>query len=135
MITFITEDGRGLPAEATLEAGTLRVSADVLHQAFGWQLKPQGICKDDRCIPVQGHPGLVTDAGVDLIAFANLLDQPLVIDADEGVAHLGESAQQRGAQLASLMAPDFTLPDLNGRLHSLSAYRGKRVLLVAHASW
>ena len=32
-------------------------------------------------------------------------------------------------------APDFTLPDLEGRLHSLSEHRGKKVLLVTWASW
>jgi hypothetical protein len=48
---------------------------------------------------------------------------------------LGESAQQRAAALASLEAPDFTLPDVNGRMHRLSDYRGKKVLLVTWASW
>jgi peroxiredoxin len=33
------------------------------------------------------------------------------------------------------MAPDFTLPDLDGRMHSLSDYRGKKVFLLAWASW
>ena len=32
-------------------------------------------------------------------------------------------------------APDFSLPDLAGRLHTLSDYRGKKVLLIAYASW
>ena len=32
-------------------------------------------------------------------------------------------------------APAFTLPDLDGKPHSLSDYRGKKVLLVAYASW
>ena len=32
-------------------------------------------------------------------------------------------------------APDFTLPDLAGHMHSLSDYRGKKVLLIAYASW
>ena len=32
-------------------------------------------------------------------------------------------------------APDFTLPDLAGQIHTLSDYRGKKVLLVAYASW
>ena len=32
-------------------------------------------------------------------------------------------------------APNFTLPDLNGRVHSLADFRGKKVLLVTWASW
>ncbi|PYS58122.1 MAG: hypothetical protein DMF74_24460, partial [Acidobacteria bacterium] len=30
---------------------------------------------------------------------------------------------------------NFTLPDLNGKLHSLADFRGKKVLLVTWASW
>ena len=32
-------------------------------------------------------------------------------------------------------APDFSLPDLSGRRHSLSGQRGKKALLIAYASW
>jgi len=45
------------------------------------------------------------------------------------------AASVRARALASLEAPDFTLPDLDGRLHTLSNHRGKKVLLVAYASW
>ena len=31
--------------------------------------------------------------------------------------------------------PDFSLPDLEGRMHSLSSERGQKVLLVTWASW
>jgi peroxiredoxin len=37
--------------------------------------------------------------------------------------------------MATLEAPDFTLPDLAGRMHTLSDHRGKKVLLIAYASW
>ena len=42
----------------------------------------------------------------------------------------GSSAPSVGS-----MAPDFTLPDLDGKLHSLSDYRGKKVVLMSWASW
>jgi hypothetical protein len=68
-------------------------------------------------------------------ALAGLGDRPLAVDDDEGVAYLGVRAGERAAQLASLTAPDFRLPDLEGRRHSLSEHGGRKVLLVAHASW
>jgi peroxiredoxin len=37
--------------------------------------------------------------------------------------------------LTSLEAPDFALPDLDGKMHSLSDYRGKKVFVVSWASW
>jgi len=61
--------------------------------------------------------------------------RPVALDEAERVAYLGVSAGERGRRLASLEAPDFTLPDLDGRLHSLGEHRGKKILLVAYASW
>ena len=75
----------------------------------------------------------VAAASIDALIAAG--DRPLAVDPAEGVAYLGVSAAARGAQLASLEAPDFSLPDLEGRRHSLSAHRGAKVLLVAYASW
>jgi hypothetical protein len=63
------------------------------------------------------------------------IDKPIVHDDARGVWVLGEGADERAAALASLVAPDFTLPDVNGRPHSLSDYRGKKVFLVSWASW
>jgi hypothetical protein len=62
-------------------------------------------------------------------------DRPLAVDRDEGVAYLGAPAPARAAALASLQAPEFSLPDLEGRSHSLAEHRGRKALLVAWASW
>ncbi len=61
--------------------------------------------------------------------------RPVALDEAEGAAYLGVSAEDRGRRLASLEAPDFTLPDLDGRVHSLSDHRGAKVFLVAYGSW
>ena len=61
--------------------------------------------------------------------------RPVALDADERAAYVGVSAAERARQLTSLAAPDFSLPDLDGRLHSLSEHRGKKVFLVAYGSW
>jgi len=73
--------------------------------------------------------------GVARATRAETSGRPVAIDRDERAAYLGISAAERAKALASLEAPDFTLPDLDGRPHSLSAQRGKKVLLVAYASW
>ena len=70
-----------------------------------------------------------------LAALARHLGQPVVHDDKNGVWYFGEAAATRRATLASLEAPDFELPDLDGKLHRLSDYRGKKVLLAAWASW
>ena len=61
--------------------------------------------------------------------------RPVAADLDERAAYLGTPASARARQLASLVAPDFTLPDLEGRRHSLADHRGAKVFLVAYGSW
>ena len=41
----------------------------------------------------------------------------------------------RGAFLESRVAPDFSVPDRQGRNVRLSDFRGKKVLVVTWASW
>ena len=73
--------------------------------------------------------------GAEQIRRAQEHGRPIAVDESERVAYLGVSAEERGRRLASLEAPDFTLPDLDGRLHSLSDHRGVKVFLVAYGSW
>ena len=132
--TLIDETRTGTVA-ATIDGDRVRLAPAVLKTALGWELKPEGLCREAVCIPTHGRGDLVTDRGIDLAAVAALLSRPLALDTSERAACLGASAAERGARLASLEAPDFTLPDLSGRLHTLSDHRGKKVLLIAYASW
>jgi hypothetical protein len=77
----------------------------------------------------------VSRDGIDLVELAAILDRPIALDLGEHAASLGVSARTRSQAVASLQAPDFALPDLQGGLHALSDHRGKKVLLVAYASW
>jgi hypothetical protein len=133
-ITLI-DGGRATRVPARIQGKRVRIAPEDLERAFGWTLKPQGLCKGDICVTLRERRGLQTEGGIDLAVFAQTVGLPLALDAGEGVAVLGESAAARGSKLASLEAPDFTLPDLQGRLHSLSEHRGKKVLLIAYASW
>jgi hypothetical protein len=128
-------DGRTGTVSARLEGDLVRLTRDDVTRVLGWEIKPQGLCKGERCIPVHDPAALADERGIDLCALARLLGRPLAVDAPERAACLGTSAAERGARLATLEAPDFTLPDMQGRPHSLSEQRGKKVLLVAYASW
>lgn len=130
----ILDDGRPVTVAARVTGERVVVAPDGLG-ALGWELHPEGLCREGLCVPVPDGVALGGPEGVDLAAFARVVDRPLALDTAEGVAYLGVSAAERGRVLAGLQAPDFTLPDLAGRLHSLSAQRGRKVLLVAYASW
>lgn len=110
------------------------IPAGALEETLGWDLQPEGLCRGVVCVPVD-QSALVREDGLDLGVLADALQRPLVTDQKHAVAALGASHHDRGEALTSLQAPDFTLPDLDGTLHSLSDQRGKKVLLVAYASW
>lgn len=124
-------------AEDAREDGErLWLSAEDLASATGWELKPEGLCKDEACVPLPADGSWLDAEGrVDLTAFARLFGRPVVRDEEHSVWAFGESASARQDHLSSLQAPDFTLPDLDGNMHSLSDYRGKKVMLLAWASW
>jgi hypothetical protein len=135
-MTFtILDEGRAVVVPATIEGGRVRVPAQDVHTALGWEFHGGQLCSDTMCVPVADAGALADERGIDLAALAAALDRPLALDVAESAAYLGVSAHERGQALSSLEAPDFTLPDLAGRLHSLSEDRGKKVLLVAYASW
>jgi hypothetical protein len=131
----ILDEGRATEVPARADAGHVRLSAGSLERSLGWELKPQGLCRGEVCIPAVGRAGLLSDGQVDLAAFAELLHRPLALDVDERAAAVGASARERAELLAGGVAPDFTLPDLAGREWTLGGLRGKKVLLVAYASW
>jgi hypothetical protein len=131
---ILIDDGAAREVEAAVKDGRVRLAPAALA-ALGWELHPEGLCREGLCIPVPADAALETPEGVDLGTLARLLDRPLAVDVDERAAFLGVSARERQRALRSLVAPDFELPDLAGRHHRLSDQRGKKVLLVAYASW
>jgi hypothetical protein len=131
----ILGEGSAVEVEAATESGAVRLSVEGVEQALGWELTEEGFCMGPVCYPLPPDTDLVTDAGIDLAGLATLIDRPLALDEAEGAAYLGVSSRERSQELELLYAPDFTLPDLDGDLHSLSDHRGKKVLLVAYASW
>jgi hypothetical protein len=123
----------GVDADAT--GGGLWLSGGDFKRVSGWEFKPQGFCKDDVCVPIPDERKFVVSGRYNLTALANLLGLPVVSDAEHHAWCFGEAASERTRMLTSLDAPDFTLPDLDGKMHSLSAYRGKKVFVVSWASW
>ena len=119
--------------DATVSGSRVQVSAQTLAESTGWTVKPEGFCLGELCVPARG--AIDSDGNVDLVAFADLTGRPIITDLDEGALSLGAPFESRGSDLNTLQAPDFSLPDLTGKLHSLSDYSGKKILLAAYASW
>ena len=108
-----------------------------LERLSGWELKPEGACLGERCVPLP--PGreaeFVRDGHFNILRLADYLGQPVIRDHTNDLIAVGESGEGRAGRLRSLQAPHFTLPDLSGWAHSLRDYRGRKVFLASWASW
>ena len=135
MATVLTETSKTEVSSTNRDA--LWLSDEDAAKATGWNLKPEGFCKDDLCVPIpEGKDAeFVNDGRANVSAFWELMGKPAVHSADSDVWFLGEGAGARNDALLSLEAPNFTLPDFDGKLHSLTDFRRKRVLLITWASW
>ena len=102
------------------------ISAEEFAAGTGWQIKPEGACRGDVCVP------LPESDGFDVTSVAERLGMALVQDDDLwalGPASLG------GRALPTAQAPDLVLDDLDGQEFRLSSLRGTKVLLVAWAPY
>ena len=108
---------------------SLHLTPTEFERRTGWAIKPEGACKDERCVPL---PPMRRDS-LDARVLAERLGMPLIHDEPSGLWCLGPAAGVRA--LTSASAPDLALPDVNGREFHLRSLRGTKVLLVAWASW
>ncbi len=127
-VTILYDERTDRLESAEVEGEHLWLSPESLAAATGWKLEEEGLCKGDACVRTE-QDWIDADGRVDLAALAGHLGQPVVREEVHSVWAFGESVGTRRDGLFSLMAPDFTLPDLEGRMHSLSDYRGKKVFL------
>ena len=108
------------------------VSADEVAARTGWDPKPQGLCQGEVCVPASGS--LRDDGTVDVRVMADRLGMPLLHDDVHGLWALGP-ATAMGRALATAEAADPQLIDRDGNPFRLSSLHGRKVLLIAWASY
>ena len=122
----------GRPTRASAEERIVIVTdLDVSKEAFeagtGWEIKPEGACKGEVCVPLD------QSGGFDLRSTTDRLRMAVVHDADEGLWAIGpESLGDRA--LVTADAPELVLPDLDGnefRLSTLARAEGRDRLVGA----
>lgn len=108
------------------------VSRQEFAAGTGWDPKPEGLCRGDVCVPA---PGVVAaDGSIDVQAAAGRLGMPVVRDDVHQVVAVGPGSTT-GRTLSTAAAPDPELVDRGGNPFRLSALHGRKVLLVAWASY
>ncbi len=124
----------------------LWVEASELPAVNDFELKEEGACLDDICVPIrqdQDSELFVTRQStgwVNVTELARKLNQPYAVyrdpvDRDASVWSLGPIPATRQRLVNEHVAPDFALVDADGEEVRLSQFRDMKVLLLTWASW
>jgi hypothetical protein len=98
----------------------------------GWELKPEGACKAEVCIPLPASARRA-DGRVNVPAVADALRMALVASDAHKLWALGPVSG--GRALTTATAPDLTLQTRDGNPWRLGAMKGTRVFMCSWASW
>jgi hypothetical protein len=135
-MTRILHDDTDLDLDdARADGASLWLDRDGVERATGWAWKPEGLCRGEICMPLPSGAAMTDGDRLDVAAAWRHAGRPVARSDAGDIWVLGEDAASRAGALDAGDAPDFALPDLAGRLHRLSEFRGRRVFLVAWASW
>ena len=106
---------------------TLDLGPDEFARTTGWEIKPEGACKGEVCVPLGPDPFAASAA-------AERLGMAIVHDAGNDRWAIGpESLGDRA--LATAEAPELVLDDLDGNEFRLSSLRGQKVVIVSWAPY
>lgn len=108
---------------------TLELTAEQFAAGTGWEIKSQGACKAEVCVPLAGSAG-----DFNVRAAAERLGMAIVTDATTAMSAIGpESLGERA--LATAQAPELVLEDLDGNEFRLSSLRGQKAVIVSWAPY
>ncbi len=105
---------------------TLDISAKDFASGTGWDIKPEGACKGEICVPLPD--------GYSAAQAADRLGMAIVADDASGLTAIGPESLS-GRALVTAQAPEVVLPDLDGNEFHLSSLRGKKVVIVSWAPY
>jgi hypothetical protein len=142
LATTVLYQDRVVALDETLaDPNDLWVRPAVLPSVNGFELKPEGACIDDICVPVkqdQDSAIFISRQGVEWFNVSELarrLQQPFVADHEAQVWSFGAVPATRAGFYQRGIAPGFAVQDRQGNTVTLADYDGMKVLLLTWASW
>ena len=137
-VTVLSRERTVVVEKAIVEGNQLWVPEGVATAVNGFELRPEGLCAGELCIPLPTDGSWTRDCDrstyLDVTALAQTLEQASVSDDERRIWSFSRAPALRRALVAG-RAPDFELPDRDGAAVRLSDFRGKKVLLLTWASW
>ena len=135
--TTVLYQGKTIHLSETGGGKNLLIKPDDLPRINGFELKPEGACYQDMCIPMNDELLVDKDGRqwFDLTAFAKLLEQPYVVDHEASVWSFAEVPAKRESMTADAMAPEFEITDRSGKVIRMTDLKGKKALIVTWSSW
>ncbi len=133
MTTIITDTGPHYSGSAQCDGDDLWVTGYEMANATGWALREEGLCQGDVCVPVPSE--VVRGSRINVAALWRRLGWPVERAGQLDTWVLCTGTDARRIALDRGQAPDFELADVDGRIHRLADYRGRKVLLLTWASW
>jgi len=138
-LTVLFQERTTVVEDAVVDGDRLWVPVESLPRVNGFRLESVGLCAGNICIPLAEHADWTRQTGgrtyVDVTAVAQHVHQVWVTDAEGEVWSFAPVPDLTGTIRRLGLAPDFTLPDMDGRPVRLTDYHGKKVLLLTWASW
>ncbi len=138
-VTILARENTLTVERALVDGENLWVPAQQVEAITGFELKPQGLCAGDTCIPIPSDATWVLQhdgaSYFNVTRFAQKVDQVFAVDAEQNTWSFTPVPRVQTSPLLAGEAPDFALPDRNGKLVRLSDFKGKKVLVLTWASW
>lgn len=106
---------------------SLEISPSAFEAATGWEIKPQGACMGEVCVPLGGK-------AFDAATAAERLGMAVVTDDKSGLHSFGPATIGDRA-LSTAVAPELVLNDIDGNKFRLSSLRGQKVVIVSWAPY
>lgn len=135
--TTVLYQGKATILAETGDGDGLLIRPDDLARVNGFELKPEGACYQDVCIPITDDIVVERDGSTwfDLTAFADHLGQPYVADHDARVWSFVDIPAVRENMMLNALAPDLEVTDRQGNVIRLADLKGKKALIVTWSSW
>jgi hypothetical protein len=140
-VTLIVEGNSATASRTMVHGEDVWLPLDDLASATAWELKPEGVCRGETCVPLSSsqRAAMLRDEQAstwfNFSEFARVIEEPVAIDHEARTWYFGPPGWEWKSRSAGNAALDFTAPDLAGQLHSLHELRGKKVFLLFWASW